>query len=66
MEHEYGLSDGIPLRRSTETGLLEIYRGDGNWELYSDFQDWWTNTQPLADDEVQDALDRFDARAAAE
>ncbi len=65
-EYEYGISEGFVLRLPLKTMMLEIYRGNGEWEFYDDYEEWATNTTAVKESEAKEAMKEFDATLATE
>jgi hypothetical protein len=65
MDSNYRRSDGALFRwLDPATPNLEIYRGGGKWELWSDTADWLYGT-PLDEQQAAQAISRWDAKPTA-
>ena len=62
MDAKYRASDGALFRwLDPATPNLEIYRGQGQWALWSDTADWLYGT-PLSNEQAQQAQANWDAK----
>jgi len=57
---EYGMGENLLLRRQGHM-ILQVYRGQGQWEDFDDDQVWFTRTSRLDEAEAQQQMQRVDA-----